>query len=1209
MPSHGPLILLQSSHDRAGGIVPPGLLVQAAAEAGYRTAAIIDAGTMRGVPSFLEACNIHHVTGLAGMTVRICPHHSSDKNLVPDVFDLSFPEARGASLQGERIAVLAYNHAGFRNLLKVKRAWDQSASTGIEPGDLLEFTEGLFLVAGLPGSVLCHYPTSRSSSQHYAWMVDFLARWPHDQAGLCCYDGRSSGVIETAACTSHRTPLPVTPLACVTAAYRTQNDRFWGYASWLAREGNLSSRLNEAPGRIPRAERVTRLLQGLSASFRGVEKLTVKPFDPYQRSGLNFPVYPVPRGNDVASFLWTLGQETAIATGHIRREGAKERLVEEFQYLKQTRWPTIWLILWDIRKRLGLPPGTLRPSAEWTTTSLFAHLLGLTRIDPFREGLPFAPGTPAPLHEPIEVDSPHQWEEEIMTALDALLGKGRCGFVAPSLQGQEDLLRDGYRLLSSWEEMEFPGDPPGKVPPLPAFLDHVETNLPTGSPHSLVVSGVNLEQVFPPAGLGYPELDTSLEDALSIGALGLRLVNMNTQTLAAAPLYRGVAREVVSHRQESRESITTWIEKHRGEAFHDQGYADDTGKMEIPGLSSSLLRLLTLPGSTGYRPLLWKWLYTSSPTRLGELADLLALAWHWTYWTQRDTLRLIAVQRGHPLHSEGGMPPWWEDWSRSADESGLDPRIRGDFGSALEKATQGTGGWLLYREQIHQAGASALRLTPGEMDVWLSLEEDSLSPDLRSTQDSRIWDRNTREAVIQFLGNPNPLPTRLGFLRKAEQLLAVADAYSRDPAAVTAILSFLYPDETEERHELYNLLRVRGVRIDSPRVVPGGLYDFSPSEGVLRLGTQNILGVGPQVSVDLEAPFHASPREVRIWDMFQPPSVVTDLHWDEWLQSWPEQHLSWPLLSQLIRLGVFERFGRDSGILHDEARRFHLSRRARSGGAMQHTLFSIPEEPSQARPVSVTETGKPGGKRLELSLLRMGITQSPLEPFREWFPQTWFGEVDIPSGRPDSLLMGWVHEVDVFAAVAEPGSRSETLPVWLTFLLFNHEGVFRIVDESGKLFPLLPVPIPEQLRLDGHRLHLKGPWPLLCEVISRPYTEQGLPLYLLRECEVPAGISATSESWSQIRVVLEDSSADLLDRLSLLLRWFAGTEQGVPLILENGAGIIKRSGVRRLIMRLGPQKVVASTVLISRLQSLRGVASVEVLQRQTELFAAPPESV
>ncbi len=1256
MPNHGPLILLQSSHDRMGGIVPPNLLVQAAAEVGYRVAALVDTGTLQGGPSFLEACARNHMLGLAGMTVLITPPSGLAEIRSPDVFDLllspnsllkenvtmdsrlrgndriseilrksSFPRRRESMVPKEqrviqriangtpacaceRAALLAVNHAGFRNLLKIKQAWDLSAEKGVHPEVLLNFCEGVFLVAGLAGSALQRIPTNRADRERFAWMSTFLEQWPHDQVGLCCFDSRTGGIIETATTSPSRSPLPIPPLACVQAAYRTQHDRFWGCAARLTGQGNVTSS-RDLPGRIPHAERVVRLLQGLTPAFRGVEKLTAKPFDPYQHSGLTFPVYPVPRGTDAASFFWTLGQETAIATGHIRREGVKERLVEEFQYLKQTRWPTVWLLLWDVRKRLGLPPGTLRPTAEWTTSSLFAHLLGLTRVDPYHEGISFHPGVQDSLHAPVEVDCPHQWEQEVLASLNALLGKGRCGFAAPAPDDHEDLVHAGYRLLAHWEDLEFPGDPPDKLPPLPSFLDQGGGSTSSDAPASLIVSAVNLEQVFAPAKTGYPELDTDPIDALTVGTLVLRLLASNTQTLSCAPFYRDTV-PVLPRREESRESITTWIEKHRGEVFRDQGYADDTGKIEVLGLSASLLRLLTIPGSTGYRPLLWRWICAAMPTFIGELADLLALAWHWSFWTQRENLRLIAVQREHPLRSEGGVPPWWEDWTRSADESGLDARIRGDVGAALERFTQGTGGWLLYREQIHQVGTAALRLTAEEMDLWLSLEEGGPQPDPVSSRDQHVWDRNTRETVVQFLGNPNPLPSRPEFLRKAEQLLAMADAFARDPAAMTAILSYLYPGETEDRRELYSLLRARGTRLDPPRAVPGGRYDFSPSTGQLRLGTQNILGVGPQISMDLEASYPSSLQGGGLRDLFQPPPTVPDLSWEEWLKSWPEHRLSWNLLSQLIRLGVFEPFGHNTGALLTEARARHLSLRAQGGGAAQQTLF--PVRPGQAHSTTAAIVGPDSlslhhEEHLELSLLRLGIIQNPLEPFREWFPQEWFAEGGL-ARQPDWLQMGWVHEVDVFATAGEPQPGGVSQSPWVTFLLFNQETVYRVVDESGKVLSLLPHPIPEAARLDGYRMHLKEPWPLFCEVRSRPYTGQGLPQYLLRECETPALLGNASESWSQIKVVLEDSTAEVLEQLSLFLRWFSGGERGIPLVFENGAGIIKRSGVRRLISRLGSPRVVPSTVLLDRLKSLRGIRAVVVIERQADLFTTPPGS-
>jgi len=432
----------------------------------------------------------------------------------------------------------------------------------------------------------------------------------------------------------------------------------------------------------------------------------------------------------------------------------------------------------------------------------------------------------------------------------------------------------------------------------------------------------------------------------------------------------------------------------------------------------------------------------------------------------------------------------------------------------------------------------------------------------------------------------------------------MADAFAQDPAAVATILSYLCPDETEDRREVYSLLKALGTKIEHPRAVPGGRFDFSPSKDKLRLGTQVIFGVGPQISADLEAPYPGDPGKVDLRNLFRSPQSVPRISWEEWLKSWPEHRLSWNLLSQMIRLGVFEPFGKEVEVLLGEARERYRSLRFQGGGAAQQTFFSVQPEPPCPVETLLSGSGEArfSDRQVEISLLRMGITQNPLACFGDWFSSEWF-ERPV-SEKPDFLQMGWIHELDVFAWVGEPAPDGCTQPPWVSFLLFNHESVSRIVDETGKVIDLIPMPLPDPLRLDGHRVHIKEPFPLLCEVYSRPFTGQGLPQYLIKECEVPHLLEHAGLSWSEIHVSLEDSSSDLLERISLLLRWFSNGPKGVPLSFQNGASVLKRSGVRRLISRLGSPRVAPSRVLISRLKSLRGVSSVEVIHQQRDLFVS-----
>jgi hypothetical protein len=1180
-------------------------MVQSIRDAGFEIAALADKLTLRGVPAFLEACDKTGVHPLVGATLPVGPlQRVSNENPI-DVLSLRESMESSSRDPREPAVLLATSRRGYRNLIAILDRYKESGADTVGIDLLLKNRDGLFLIVGIPGSPLAGVVAAERPWTSVAWIEPLLKGWSRARlafGGL--YPLRDE--VRTARILARLKQLPVslTPIALTVAAYRNETERFWGMVKSL-RKGVRPRSRGSSLRLVENREGMSRNLQGLSRSLRLVEKLSIRESDLSDTIRCSPPIYPTPRGADTPTFFWTLVQEAAIATGHIRTHGGKDRLYEEFQYLKQTPWPEIWLILWDLRRRLGLPPGTVRPTDEWVRASLSAHLLGLVRVDPLRERIPFQPfgaWNPEKGFE-VEVEAPLGFESEIEEAATALLGEGRVGVcVPPPNSSTSDLQRYAGEILTRWEELGFTGDRPAAPPPLPAYLRE-KADPPIPERFNLLLSGAPLGRLFPTSGKGSSFLEIELDDALKLGATVFRFQSPPSQTLAAASRYRGEPEAPPVPAKRGAESITEWVEDHRGEAFQGEAYADDTGRLEVLGYSSCLLRLLTYPGSVAYRPLLSEWIRRAAPKNLGTLANLLALGWHWSFWSSRREWKSIAVRRPNPLTSVEASPPWWPEWERFLESSQLGSRMAGMFGAALEKATEPTGGWLLFHEQLSAAVEEGLGLSSSDTERWLrfdNLEEIEEPSDPKPT---KIWELKVRQYFRSFLGGVTNLPSRLEFLKKAEALLSAAEGFSRDPVATTVLLSFLFEEESPERREVYEILKERGSRISLPNVIDAAPFDRSAGPGNLILGSQNVLGVGPKIAEILAPGWNT--LETNPKRLFEPTTGPNRLSGSDWLAERARRPVDWKNLSRLIQLGMCDGFGESRAALVEKARRL-LRKRSESGGAVQQTFFGLADGPSQTEREEEKAWDRcldPSYSRLnaELDSLRFCVERHPYELYGEAVPIGWLKEAQRSESR---WARGWVHEIDLFdSSEEEPETASRK--VWMTFRLFAQGASWRVVDREGLLADCFPETIPEEIGLEGKRIHLKTPWNLVCE-IHRPAAPCApeYETFDLLDAEPVDEILSRAVLWAGIVVRLGEATPELQMGLEEAFACFAHDREGrsIPISFEIAEGVFRKGPLRRLAGRFAGLRLVGSSLVVRALGRLPGVEEARAIPSQKPLF-------
>lgn len=1198
-----PLLAIKSREDSGVGFVPPDLLVQFAADAGFSAVALVDDCTLRAAPRFLHACRKFRITPLVGISAHLAPAVTESAPPPEDVFDWYDRNRRRHSARPqEPICLLAVHPKGFANLLALIQKRKRGGAHAYAVKDLITHSEGLYLLLGAPGSCLRPRPERITAHSVPSEIRNLVEGWPRERlgyAGLKLGDGGAD--IPHQADRIHRLGINAKPVAVVWGGYRNAAERFYGGARAL---GSGKLRPGLLPDVIPSAGDFLGAFQGFPTPLRSVEWLTQRAEKALPALRLSYPTYPSPRGTDVASFFWSLGQESAISTGHIRMEGAKERLMEEFQFLKQTPWPGVWLTLWDVRRRLGLPPGTLRPTASWIGTSLFAHLLGLVRIDPFRERMGFAPQPPfSPPDESLAVDieGPEGFEHDLLEALQSLFGPRHAARIASPRRLAENRLRDSAPALQQqWTEFELEGDPPTTLPPIPAYSTTSSPESANPGPvRSYVISGTPTALLFPSSEQG--TLDLSQDDLHLLGSWHFRLSTTPQQTLTAAPSYRGIAK-VVGRSSGGLETLSDWIEGHRGKPFAERGYADDAGRLEVLALSSSLLRLFTLPGSAGYRPLLWQWIVSTRPTRVGELADLLALQWHWTYWNQRPEKRDLALARRHPLVSEEKAPPWWEDWQRFLEGGRLSPRLAGDLGAALERVSRGTGGWILYREQAAFALKDAFGVEFSVAESWVGegARSEFAGPtdgaasrgrEQENSEGTDSWDAGLRSQFLRFLGHPQPLPSRLEFLWKAEHLLNMSEAFAADPAASVVLLSLLMPDLVDERREIYALLRSRGINIALPRLETFCRFDRSPDRNTLQVGTFNLVGIGPHIAAALEdaldsADLHFSPRL-----LFQEPGPPPG-DFETWLSRFEHSSLNRKVVRDLIDLDFFRGFGEQRRRLLSLCRL--MKRDQASPSAVQSTLF--PLAPSVVEPVGALDAPDTpeGTVHQELDLFRFGVRSTPLDLWAADLPEAWL--TGDEASRPRDFLVGWVHEVEAFGGLPQGSLMDMGDQRFATYLLFTPVQAYRIIDEHGLILEYVAAQETIAPRRDGQRVLLRAPLSLLARVgpTSAPETSGVRTVRLLALEPIAEVVNAAR---GQLEVSLEVDSTILKheDSLARILSWASGGTASVPVQITDESPLFRRGGVRRLIQRVGACQIPPSRLIREGLEGVPGVRQVRIL--------------
>ncbi len=326
----------------------PEELVARAVELGYPALALLDRDGFYGAPRF------HLAAKKAGLHAHI-----------------------GAELtthEGQRLPLLARTRHGYRNLCRLITRMKMRSRKGegsVAFDELAEFAEGVVCLTG------AHFEIAGRLAEIFGRDGVYVELQRH-------YDReeelRNQAAIETA----RRLQLPLLASNGVmhaSAAGRELLDALTAIRHHVTIEkaGRLLARNNERHLKSP-AE-MERLFADLPVAIANTRELSARLEFTLEDLGYEFPCYPVPEGETMASFLRARTQE-----GMLRRYGpdharARIQVERELTLIEKLRLEGYFLIVWDIVE-FCRHEGILAQGRGSAANSAVCYSLGITAVDP-----------------------------------------------------------------------------------------------------------------------------------------------------------------------------------------------------------------------------------------------------------------------------------------------------------------------------------------------------------------------------------------------------------------------------------------------------------------------------------------------------------------------------------------------------------------------------------------------------------------------------------------------------------------------------------------------------------------------------------------------------------------------------------------------------------------------------------------------------------
>ena len=355
------------------GASTPEALVERAAALGYSALALLDRDGVYGVPRFHKAAMTAGIRPIIGCeltirTDRVNGSQSNKKRLTPLL---------------RRLPVLVESKKGYRHLCQLVTRMKLRSPKGKGSLTLDDFegsTEGLVALAGQ--SIFTSYQTDVDEifnrlrglfgrSNVYVEVQRHLLRDEESQNRL---------LIDLAS--AYRAPV----IATNGVRFATVGDRLLHdvltcvrYKTTLDRVGRRLTRNSERYLKSPDA--MERLFRDLPGALRSTEELASRLQYSMNDLEYRFPVYPVPDGDCMGSFLRKVTEIGARERYRPYHERARQQIARELALIEKLDLAGYFLIVWDLvnfcRRHDILVQG--RGSAA---NSAVCYSLGITAVDP-----------------------------------------------------------------------------------------------------------------------------------------------------------------------------------------------------------------------------------------------------------------------------------------------------------------------------------------------------------------------------------------------------------------------------------------------------------------------------------------------------------------------------------------------------------------------------------------------------------------------------------------------------------------------------------------------------------------------------------------------------------------------------------------------------------------------------------------------------------
>ncbi len=294
---------------------------------------------------------------------------------------------------GSRYTLLAESRKGYQNLCRLitrmkLRAGTKNPKPGHEPAaqpeDLAEFSAGLICLTGGEEGPLARSLKNDTAHQTLESIVRIYGRGSVYVELQRHFDREEEARNQAAMEAARRLQLPLVATNGSCYAIKTQrqiSDVFTCLhnKTTLSEAGRLLARNSERHLRSGRE--MSALFSDIPEAIVNTQVISSRLRFTLEDLGYQFPEYPLPPGETVASLLWKLTDEGARRRYIPYHDRARQQIEKELALINKLKLGGYFLIVWDI-VRFCRERGILCQGRGSAANSAVCYSLGITAVDP-----------------------------------------------------------------------------------------------------------------------------------------------------------------------------------------------------------------------------------------------------------------------------------------------------------------------------------------------------------------------------------------------------------------------------------------------------------------------------------------------------------------------------------------------------------------------------------------------------------------------------------------------------------------------------------------------------------------------------------------------------------------------------------------------------------------------------------------------------------